>query len=193
MKRIAAAGLMLVLLAGCSREPEVKAENASIGEVVNKLEASGAADQTRLRPGQWRLVNTITNVEMGGVPQQVAAMARRNMMATRTLERCVSKEEAARPTAEMFGGDATAACKYESFELGDGRLESVMRCTPPQGGTVVTRMTGSFTPDEYSVESAMEADATVEGKKQTMKVAAKTVGKRIGDCAPGGAAKEMAK
>jgi hypothetical protein len=193
MRSIAAAGLLVVLLAGCSREPEVKAENASIGEVVNKLEASGAGGQARLRPGQWQLVNTVTNVEMAGVPQQVQAMARRNMMATRTLDRCVTEEEAARPTAEMFGGEAAAACKYERFELGNGRLESVLRCTPPQGDTVVTRMTGTFTPDDYNVESTMEAQATVDGKAQTMKVSAKTTGKRIGDCAPGGSAKGVAK
>ena len=169
-------------LAACSSEPEVKAENASFAEVSNRMAETGLAEDARIAPGRWQISSTVSDVKLEGVPEQVAAQVRTAMQQTVKVEYCVTPEEAAKPSGELFTGKTGNNCSYDRFALGDGKINAVLRCADPRGGSVVTRIGGTYSPEAYQVKTAVEARSVAGGKTEVMTLATEAVGTRIGEC-----------
>ncbi len=169
-------------LAACSSEPQVKAENASFAEVSNQMAESGLAEEARIAPGRWQISSTVSDVKLEGVPEQVAAQVKTAMQQTVKVEYCVTPEEAAKPSGELFTGKSGNNCSYDRFALGNGRIDAVLRCADPRGGGVVTRINGRYSPEAYQVKTAVEARSEANGKTEVMTLATEAVGTRIGEC-----------
>lgn len=172
-------------LAACSSEPTVKAENASVDEVMNKVEASGAADASRLKAGKWSVTARVTDVKATGLPPEVTKMFDQMKARVQTAELCLSEEDVKKPDARMLGGRAPNECRFESFEMGAGVMKSVMVCARPEdGGTARISTDGTYSDEAYKVKTAMVAEAAGANKGQTMTISSEVEGKWGGKCDP---------
>lgn len=187
MRVHAMAAVLALTLAACDRAPEVETANASVAEVMEQMEKSGAADAARLEPGRWRVTARVADIKVAGLPPEAAKAFQGMKQRATTSEMCVRPEDAGKPDPRMFGANQPDSCRFDSFRMGGGALQSVMRCTPKEGGQVLVRTEGTHSPLSYSVRTVIEAQAPDAGAGQSMTMVTEVSGERIGPCdAPAG-------
>jgi hypothetical protein len=100
---------------------------------------------------------TITDMKIPGMPPEMAGRMKSAMGEARTFDHCVTEEEAKKPKEDFFSGDKTAACRYDNFTMGGGKMAMVMQCKHDSGKQTV-KMDGSYGPDSYrmTMSSVME-------------------------------------
>lgn len=171
----------LLALAACQQETTIKAENASVAEVMNQVAEKGA-DAASLKPGKWTVSARVTDVKTTGMPPEVAKAFQQMQARGQTAELCMTEEEAKKPNARMLGGDAPKDCRFETFEMGKGVMKSVLACNRPgEGGTARITTDGSYSSDTYKVKTVMTADAA-PGSGQSMTISSEVEGKWVGAC-----------
>ena len=166
-----------MLLAACNNSPTVTADNASVGEVANKVRESGVA-KVQMRPGEWVTEAKLDSLDMPGMPPS-AAEHMKQMMATKVSghKYCLTPEMAAKPNEDFFSGDKSG-CRYDHFEMDGGTVNGTMTCS--QGGATQTvTLDGTYTPDQYNMRMT---SAVAGGPGGGMKMAMSMTSKRVGDC-----------
>ena len=167
-------------LAACASEPEVSARNASVEEVAEKVRDAGGGEIV-LRPGKWQSKVTLEDISMPGMPPQMAREMKSAIAQNqeRSSEMCITPEQVRRPREEFFGG-ANKACRYERFEMKDGKIDASMRCS--QGGmTQVMEMAGSYSPESYQMGISTKAEGA-QGPAAAMTMRMQVDSRRVGDC-----------
>jgi len=180
MTRTTTIALALLTLAACNKEPKVKAENATVAEVAAKVQQSGAGKDMRFEPGEWKVVSEAKLVEATGMPAGVADKMREAMQHSSTETQCLTPEQAARPSSDMFAGKQNSTCKYDKFEMGGGVIKAELHCPGGAGSQMAMTMDGRYTPTSYTMDAAMNMQAP--GSGQGMKMAVHSVGTRVGEC-----------
>ena len=167
-------------LAACSNEPEVSARNATAEEVADRVADAGGSDSF-VRPGKWQSRVTIEKFELPGAPPEAAAAMRGMHERAQVHESCLTPEEAKRPKEDFFAGSGKN-CRYERFDMGDGKIDAVMRCTG-EGVAQTMAMQGTYSPESYQMRMSMEAKAG-SGPPGAMTMTMRVDAKRIGECDP---------
>lgn len=161
------------VLAACGSQPSVKAENASVAEVAEKTR-----EAIRMVPGEWKGTTEVVAMDIPGMP--AGAM---NQTKTKTdYTSCLTKEQAEKPPAEMFGGKSGGDCRYEKFTVAGGKLDAVMICTPKGSGEMRMTMSGEFGAEKYDVTNDMTMKMPANAGGQTMTMKARVSGARVGAC-----------
>jgi Protein of unknown function (DUF3617) len=174
MKRLAV--LVPLALAACNSSPNVRAENASVGEVAEKVAKVQAGGQF-ISPGRWESTMTIREMSAPGLPPEVAAQMKAHMGQARNFVTCLTPEQVKQPKEGFFGG-ANAGCRYERFAMGGGKIDGVMKCSG-QGMERTMAMSGSYGPDSYNM--AVSSEGKGQGPAaMTMKMTLEA--KRTGAC-----------
>jgi hypothetical protein len=177
---IACAISCVLPLAACNREPEVRAKNASVEEVVNKVAAAGGVDSF-VRPGKWSSTVTIDELSAPGMPPQAAAQMKQMMARAHNVESCLTPEEAKKPDPNFFSGK-DSGCRYDNFTMAGGKIDMTMRCSGghAKGASSTMHMSGTYAPDEYhmAMENLTETGTKVGAMTMKMRIDAK----RVGEC-----------
>ena len=179
MKRYALA-LPLTCLAACGSEPEVKMENASIGEVAQEMRKQGG-DDSFVNPGKWEQKATLLEIDAPGMPPEARQMMSQAMDQVQVHEVCLSPEQAKSPKEDFFTG-ADKNCRYEHFNWGGGKIDLKLNCKHPNA-TQAMAMVGTYSPEAYSM--TMTATNVGGGPMEQMVMKMKVDAKRVGDCKPG--------
>lgn len=172
---------MLLALAACNSQPEVTARNATVSEVANKV-ADAAASGYFVRPGKWRSNVTIEDMALPGMPPQMADRMKA-MMAERqphSSDSCLTPEEAKRPKEDFFAG-ADKNCRYDRFDMANGKIDAEMNCTE-HDATQKMVMHGTYSPDTYAMQVSMEGAARGGSPERGMNMKMRIDAKRIGEC-----------
>lgn len=171
-------GAVAVCLAGCSKQPSVTAENASMAEVAAKAQAAA-----RIEPGEWDAKMEILSLDMPGMnnPQAKAIME----SAVKTAQQqafsyCVTPEEASKPSTSLFASKDNGDCRYDNFDMSNGAITAAMTCTPKNGGSIKTSMNGTYSPTGYDMTMNMTMSNPAMPGGMTLK--ARTTGARKGEC-----------
>lgn len=167
-------------LAGCNREPEVDARNASVEEVAEQVRNAAGGSEMFVRPGKWRSEVTIEEVNMPGMPAEMVERVK-TMMAEnhpKSFESCLTEEEARRPKEDFFAGRSNQ-CRYDHFTMEGGKIDAQMRCEQ-QGTTQVMEMEGSYSPDAYAMTMATSTEGGTGAGAMTMRM--RVDSKRVGEC-----------
>lgn len=172
-----------VLLAGCGKSG---GDGATDGAQMSRDEVAAQVDAVKLKPGQWESSFTLDDIEMRGLPAGVASgeMKKRMKaaMGQKAIRHCVTPEQAAKPSADMFSGQGDKDCTYQGFEMNGGAMKGVVSCRK-EGGTMTAAMAGHYAPESYDMTMDMTSTQGKDGMGMTMK--ARTQGKWIGaQCAP---------
>src|SRR4051812_40467055 len=104
-------------MAACNKGPDIKVKNASVEEVANKVQAA-AGDQGFVKPGKWETKVSLLDVDIPGMPPQVAAQMKQTMgkMQHNNFESCLTEEDVKRPKEDFFAGNAKN-CRYDHFTM----------------------------------------------------------------------------
>ena len=169
----------LALLSGCGGKEDVSLKNATLEEV-----AKAGKGATQLNPGQWETVIRIVAVELPGVDGAMSKGITAKMVGQETKSsQCISKEQAANPSAEMLAGaNGTENCKFETFDIKDGTLSLKLACGKVgEAGAMVMTSSGPYGGDAYTLDTNM----TMASPVGQMKIKATNSAKRVGECVVG--------
>ena len=174
-----------VMLGGC--EKKVEMTNASAEDVAKAMK-----DQDGFKPGQWNASVEIVDVRLEGLPPKDAEMATVMAKAMKGKKQvsatCLTPEQAKKPVTDMFAGKDKGVCTYQKFSMVGGKMDAVMVCTPPGGGTGKMTLTldGVYKADSYAVNVQMKGtDMPGSPLGASMTMFGKNNGTRTGDCKPG--------
>ena len=162
-------------LAACNSDPQVTAENASAEEVARKVEAAGGTANF-VNPGLWQSTVTLEEMAIPGMPAGALEEMKRAQGRQMTDKQCLTPEEAKRPKEEFFGGKDN--CRYERFEMGNGKIDAVMNCAEG-GGTQKMTLAGTYSGDSYAMQMSMQA---ADKGEAAMSMKMRVDAKRIGEC-----------
>ena len=168
----------LLTLAACNSEPEVDLDNASQEEAAQAVADAGGSD-IFVNPGRWQTTVTLEEMNVPGMPAQMAEQMKAQMNAVETTESCLTREEAQRPREDFFAG-AQDNCRYDRFTMAGGRIDAAMTCQ--EGGASMTMtIDGTYSADSYAANSTMTMSGA--GADGGMTVKSRVEAKRLGDCA----------
>lgn len=168
----------LLAAAGCNQ-----------GESGGNMTANEVAEELagiQIQPGLWEATSQVVNVSAPNLPREVMTQmtGERN-----TVRSCITPEQAARPDANFLTAQQNSNCTYRDFSMSGGQLRGSMTCTGGgMPGTMTTSMEGRYGPQSYDMTMRMETAGMPQGANMTIE--ARTTGRRIGDCPPGGAEQE---
>lgn len=167
-------------VAACNKQPELKATNASVAEVSQKLRAA-SADGSFVRPGLWQSKVTIEQLAMPGMPPEMALRMKDTMAQHQSheSESCLTESDVKRPKEDFFAGKNNQ-CRYDHFTMGGGKIDALMHCG--KGGTGQTmQMAGTYSPESYQMQMSTKVEGAgpaEHGMAMRMRVEAH----RVGEC-----------
>ena len=168
---------LAIPLAACGSKPQVNEKNASVEEVADKVRAA-SNDSGLVKPGKWLSTVTVEQIDMPGMPPQVAAQMKKMMVAkAHTTESCLTREEAKQPQAKFFAGNDQ--CRYDHFTMGSGKIDAQMHCSAG-GTTQVMQMNGTYSPTQYQMHMKSQTEGGKAGEAMTMQMTVDA--KRLGQC-----------
>ena len=160
-------------LGACGSGKTVTATNESVSGVAKKVADSGL----KFNPGHWESTMKFIKMDMEGMPPEAKDMMSKMMGKDRTFASCLSKADAEKPEAKFFG-QADDRCKYDSFSMGGGKIDSKMSCKSEQGVQAIT-MAGTYTQDAYDMTMSINGQGPM-GKAMSMTMAISS--KHNGEC-----------
>lgn len=169
--------IMLVTVAGCSKEPTVEAHNASVSDVANQV-AEATEGGEFIRPGKWASTMVMDELSAPNMPPEMAAHMKSVLGQERKSESCLTPEQVNKPKEDFFAGQNNN-CRYDHFKMAGGKIDAKMRCS--QGGvSQVMEMAGTYGPDSYS--AVMSAQMEGMGSPGAMTMRMHVSAKRVGEC-----------
>jgi hypothetical protein len=169
--------LPLILIAACNKDPEVKMENATVGEVAKEMRKQGGSDSF-VNPGRWQQTVALLEMDAPGMPPEAKSMMQRAMEKAQVHTVCLTEAQAKSPKEDFFTG-ADQNCRYEHFNWGDGKIDLKLNCKHPNA-TQTMVLTGTYEPDSYVLTMTSNSEGSRPMEKMTMKM--KVDAKRVGAC-----------
>ncbi|CAN5384258.1 hypothetical protein BH09PSE3_BH09PSE3_18820 [soil metagenome] len=167
-----------LLLLACNKGPQVSATNASVEDVAAQAQAA-----MKIEPGLWTSSSELISIEMPGIKdKRMAETITNSMKANKAADftHCVTPAETEKPSSEMFAGKANGQCKYDNFQMANGKIDASMTCTP-SSGTMKMLMNGTYSSTAYEMTMNMTTtNAQIPGGGVSM--TAHTKGARTGAC-----------
>ena len=165
----AAAALLLVACGGQDGNEQAGAEGKGGGAVA-------------LQPGQWETTIQFTELDVPGMPAEVANQMRGMMGQPQTNSACVTPEEAANPAGDLVGG-SNENCQYSESTFAGGTIRVRGTCRDPSGGTSQMAMEGSYTPTSMQARITTEQQgAAGTPQAQAMRMTGNLSARRTGEC-----------
>ena len=169
--------LPLIMLAACNKEPDVKMENATVGEVVKEMGKQGDSGSF-VDPGRWQQTVTLLEIDAPGMPPEAKSMMQKAMEKAQIHTVCLTEAEAKRPREDFFTG-ADENCRYEHFNWGGGKIDLKLNCKHPNA-TQTMVLTGTYQPENYVLTMTSNSEGSGPMEKMTMKM--RVDAKRVGAC-----------
>lgn len=169
----------LAALAACGSDPQVDATNASVEDVAEQVREASNSDLF-IQPGRWVSTVRFESIKAPGMPAGAEAQMKKMMGEGRSVESCLTEEEAQRPREGFFAGAQSDQCRYDHFTMKDGRIDARMRCSR-DGVAQVMDMTGSYSPTRYEMRMKTSLEGAPEpasGMTMQMRIEAQ----RTGEC-----------
>lgn len=178
MRPILLTPAILLTLAACGQGEE-KGGKQTAQEVAKEMAA------LKMEPGQWEVTNEILSANAPGLPEQAV----KEMVGQKTTaSNCVTPEQAANPSANFLAAQKNSNCTYQNFSMEDGRMTGTLTCSGGQvPGEMEMKMAGEYSARSYAMNTEMNAKGMPGG--MTMTIKARTSGRKVGECTPGGATK----
>ena len=168
----------LLAVAACHHAPSVTADNATGNEVAAKVAAAGGG--AKLTPGHYDMTFAITKVAMPGLPPSAQGMMDQ-MKKTQTSAICVTPEQANKPAASMFTGQANANCTYDHFTMAGGAIDASTTCKMGPV-TSVSTMKGTIAADGFHMDVTSNSKGVPGQPMASATVTATMDAKRAGAC-----------
>ncbi len=165
-------GAGAMLLAGCSGGGEADAKGAvSVKDAAEQAKR----EMPRPQPGLYKTTVTMTNIDMPGLPPEMADHGKG--MVT-TTENCLTAADVDKGFEALVKQGQDGACSYESFALAGGKVDAVLVCKA-QGRDTRTALSGTTTKTGADLTATTAMDFEGVGKA-TLNFTTKH--ERVGEC-----------
>ena len=125
----------------------------------------------QMQPGQWQITVNVTSFDMPNAPPQMAEAFKKPQVHSQ----CITAEQAKTGPLEMMKNKP--GCKATRENVSGGKLDAVIVCDQPGGGTMTATITGNFSPTKFDMNAAIEMTG-----QQAMKMTTVTAAERVGEC-----------
>lgn len=150
--------------------------------IIGGCSGSGGSDEIALQPGEWETTVTFSEIDIEGMPEELAAMMREQMVnQPQTESDCITPEQAADPQGQLLMPEGAGSdCTFDEQVFEGGRISLRGSCNGAGGdepGQV--SMTGTYT------ATSIDAEISVEGTDSTMgdiRMAGRFASERTGEC-----------
>ena len=168
-------------LGACKKAPQVNEKDASVAEVAQKVREAGG-DQSMIRPGLWQSKVTIEQLDMPGMPPEMASRMKTMMAQNQPhdFQTCLTAEDVKRPKEDFFAGKNNE-CRYDHFTMGSGKIDAAMRCGSKEGAQVM-QMAGTYSPESYQLQTAMKVEGDAKAAEGGMSMKMRVEAQRVGEC-----------
>lgn len=142
----------------------------------------GTAESMALEAGEWQTTVTFTEIDIEGMPEELADMMREQLIGQpQTESSCITEEEAADPQGQLLMPDGAGDdCTFEEQVFAGGEISLRGSCNGREGdepGDV--SLTGSYTPTSIDAEISVEGTDSDMG---AMRMAGTFTAERVGEC-----------
>lgn len=172
--------LAALVLTACDSGPTVSATNATPEEVQQKVEAAGGA-AVMVNPGRWEGTTTMHEIDIPGMPPEAREQMKAQIGAAQNFASCVTEEDVKQQKAFFTGTHDDKSCKYDHFEMANGKVSAALKCDRGAEGRMEMTMDGSYTPDRYEMKMASKAEGGPAAAGQ-MTMSMSVQAKRVGVC-----------
>lgn len=174
---LGAASVMFTITACSDKGADTDGDGkVTAAEAQKELSTGGAM---AMKPGMWEVKISFDSIDAPGMPEAAKAQMTKAMGSGMSVKSCLTKEQAEKPGADFFGGDASANCSFEQLNRSGNTMSVQMTCKPQGDMVIASKMDGSFEAETYTMKMEQKTSGTPMGA-MTMK--GKIEGKRIGDC-----------
>jgi hypothetical protein len=167
-----------LLLAACDWGTSVDLSNQSGNTVAEQIRQIASEDGFA-KPGRWETTITLRKVDATGMPEAALANIRAGVGKAQTAATCLKPEDIRR--GAFYVGEENAACRYDRFSMGHGRIQGSLRCVDPNGTRAMT-MSGSYGPDRYELLVSTDAQSNQPQGAGKASVTMAMNAKRTGEC-----------
>lgn len=171
---------LVLPLAACNQGPSVSATNATQAEVQEKVAAATGVDAVLVNPGRWEGKMTMHDLDMPNLPAAAKEQMKASMSHETSFVSCVTPEDVKKQKAFFTGDKDDKSCKYDHFTMAGGKIDAVMHCDRGDAGKMTSAMSGSYSPDSYSM--TMDSKAEGKGPMGAMTIKMSVAAKRVGEC-----------
>jgi hypothetical protein len=170
----------IAALSACNKGPDINVKNASVGEVAEKVRDAQAGGMF-IKPGRWESKVSVLDVQMPGMPPQMADRIKQTMTTVNdrdVMATCLSEADAKKPREDFFAGKSKN-CRYDHLTMSGGKMDAAMTCTGERGTSMSMTMAGTYSPDHYEGDMAMEMNGP---DAHGMKIKSHSVSNLVGQC-----------
>src|SRR3712207_6190647 len=147
--RLVSAVVGITLLAGCNNAEPTKGREMTAEEVADEL------SEMKIEPGQWEATNEIVSATAPGMPPDMLKQMVGNKT---TVQNCITKEQAAKPSANFLAAQENSNCTYQDWSMNRGKMSGSMTCQGGQmPGKMVMNMSGSYGSTKYDLNMDMKS------------------------------------
>jgi hypothetical protein len=173
-----------MFIVGCNKQPEVKATNASVAEVAEKVREASSSDSF-VRPGLWQSKVTVEQLDMPGMTPEMAQRMKSAMASNQQHEfqSCLTQADVKQPKEDFFAGKNNQ-CRYDHFTMGGGKIDALMHCGSDGSGQTTMQMTGAYSPEGYQMQMSSKAEGGGPGGTG-MAMRMHVEAHRVGECTGG--------
>ena len=139
--------LLTLALSGCKRADE-----------------STDGQQLRLKAGRWENAYNLTQIDVPGLRQTHRDKITSEISKLATGPNCLDPGLVTAPPASFFGGKGASDCKYQSYEITNGKAHIVMTCAMSGLGVVETELAGPIGPNQYDFMSKVSVRLPMIGR-----------------------------
>lgn len=165
-------------LAGCDWGTSVDLSNQSGNTVAEQIRQI-ASEEGFSRPGRWETTITLKQVDATGVPEAALANIKAGVGKPQKAATCLDKEAIRR--GAFYVGEENAACRYDRFSMGHGKIQGALRCVDTAGTRAMT-MSGSYGPDRYELLVTTDVQSSQPQAAGKASVTMAMNAKRVGEC-----------
>lgn len=173
MRRTLVTLMLLTALSACGDKPGNKTGEIAATDAMSRQAVKDEVDKVQLRPGQWEGRFTVQDIDMPGAPAGVKEQMK-GMMNKSAHRYCITPEQAANPSGDMFSSRENKDCTYAGFEARGGKMQGKLSCKA-QGSIMNATLSGTYAPESYAMDMDMKTQGGPNGT--TMAMTARSEGK----------------
>lgn len=178
MKLGVATGVLLLALSSCSDSSADRDGDGSVdaAERAAEINADGLIP---MKPGRWETKFTFTEIAVPTLGKAEKQQIMDQMAKGASSVSCLSEAEAAKPSADFFGGEGADKCIYTAFDVSGQSVQMGLRCAMEGMGSIDMDLDGAMTDATFDFDTEMALRLPMVGK---VKLKGTALGKHAGAC-----------
>lgn len=165
-------------LAACSgpspdqnKDGEVSGDERAIAKGIKQLPS--------MKPGLWQVDVKFDSAQIAGLSERKKQEMLVKMSKAASSNRCLSKAQAPNPPASFYGGEGTGQCRYQNFDVINGKAAIAFTCARDNMVTLDTQLQGAASATDFRFIMRNELRLPMVGK---VDLRGSATGRYLGAC-----------